>query len=689
MTDLYFYDLPNAVKIRADKIKAEEIFVRDPSSGVYVKLTPGGGGGGGSLPYYLKGNSVEIDDFTEGVGSALTSTSLILGDNAGNATLDKATIDTASRLKTMETSGVNTDFTALNGSHIVVYNPDTKVYRPAGAYLTVSHPTLATWRNQLAYNGFTLTDQSTVGRFISLGSNGGYINNSNVLRSRFDIDRGVIWDRTTFKATIADKDIFHCGYVYSSELKDLTKDYSQLRINELVFKDISGEWALGREGVSAANKMIQALQGTAWPAEDEQLPLVFDPNSGFAKHVSTLRLGTGPSTYTSMATGGVTSVSSGNVGALTHTTLGMSTDLTNSLVDAGAISNTNSSKQLTLIANGTLTLGASTLVKGRILDTAVSRSILSNLALVFTNSGGASVTFNRDDVTVTNRLKALADAVPGANSKLVMYNTSSRMFNTIDIPSASGSVPAWVGTDAAYFTYSPGVGVYQTLLNLEPKIFYTSGGTEWASQIKDSGFSSTRTSLSGSYRKINYHYDGITLSEADAGGANVKTWNVDRAALMAIKKKVKWTAPSYASWPATNPADIVSGTVTGYTNTLYRHELDAIDSTLWVDLSPWALSLPVGGANSRGICFQFKIHDSTENPDFQVSYSDSSGVVVSGQNVWVRRTSGSTSYRALFVTFTASGSTRTIDGKLKIKLVESAEPYYPEITTTTPTAITI
>jgi hypothetical protein len=44
MTDLYFYDLANDVKIRADKIKADEILVKDPESGTYIPLVPGGGG---------------------------------------------------------------------------------------------------------------------------------------------------------------------------------------------------------------------------------------------------------------------------------------------------------------------------------------------------------------------------------------------------------------------------------------------------------------------------------------------------------------------------------------------------------------------------------------------------------------------------------------------------------------------
>jgi hypothetical protein len=43
MTDLYYYDLPNKVKIRADKIKADEYWVKDPDSEEYVRLIPGGG----------------------------------------------------------------------------------------------------------------------------------------------------------------------------------------------------------------------------------------------------------------------------------------------------------------------------------------------------------------------------------------------------------------------------------------------------------------------------------------------------------------------------------------------------------------------------------------------------------------------------------------------------------------------
>jgi hypothetical protein len=56
MTDLFF-DIPNTVKARAQKIKVDELLVKDPETGDYIPIAPNPGV---EVPYYAKPAMVDF-----------------------------------------------------------------------------------------------------------------------------------------------------------------------------------------------------------------------------------------------------------------------------------------------------------------------------------------------------------------------------------------------------------------------------------------------------------------------------------------------------------------------------------------------------------------------------------------------------------------------------------------------------
>lgn len=63
MTDLYYYDLANEVKIRSQKIKADEIWLKDDVSGEYARVLPAGSGETPvEVPYWAKATKAEFEN---------------------------------------------------------------------------------------------------------------------------------------------------------------------------------------------------------------------------------------------------------------------------------------------------------------------------------------------------------------------------------------------------------------------------------------------------------------------------------------------------------------------------------------------------------------------------------------------------------------------------------------------------
>jgi hypothetical protein len=121
--------------------------------------------------------------------------------------------------------------------------------------------------------------------------------------------------------------------------------------------------------------------------------------------------------------------------------------------------------------------------------------------------------------------------------------------------------------------------------------------------------------------------------------------------------------------------------VTGYIGSIFHFPLDTIDSTLWIDLSQWAM--PIANGEQKGILLQFGLN----NPILQLSYTTPS-VGLAYYHINVRKDAGSPLVPCTLITFTNS-STINLTGWLKIKMVDGPTPLYPSVPTITPTSVPV
>lgn len=151
MTDFFYYDFPNELDCRARKVRADEYWVKDPSSSSFVPLVPGGGGGDAGLPYYLKPNSIDIDQGDAGV--ELGATSLTFGDSAGNSVLDKAKVDILTDLKTAKDKSYTMLTTGLASP--VSYKPSTGTFETNNAIFLYNPPNPVV-NNTMSVSGYAV-----------------------------------------------------------------------------------------------------------------------------------------------------------------------------------------------------------------------------------------------------------------------------------------------------------------------------------------------------------------------------------------------------------------------------------------------------------------------------------------------------------------------------------------------------
>jgi hypothetical protein len=132
MSDLFYVNQLNEVKIRGKTATFEDIYQKNHVSGAYERV--GGGGGGGVLPYYLKVNSVDIDEGT--AGTELSGTALTFGDSTGNVSINLAKAKVLDDINTMLEAAPE----AGANNVLMGYSPATKrmVRNPALAMLYTS-----------------------------------------------------------------------------------------------------------------------------------------------------------------------------------------------------------------------------------------------------------------------------------------------------------------------------------------------------------------------------------------------------------------------------------------------------------------------------------------------------------------------------------------------------------------------
>jgi hypothetical protein len=86
-----------------------------------------------------------------------------------------------------------------------------------------------------------------------------------------------------------------------------------------------------------------------------------------------------------------------------------------------------------------VTVGSCLSTDSSVVDGSKDYSKLMLGTLAFKNAT-STVTMNRDDIIATNNLKSLVSKTPDGNSKMVIYDNSSKVYNFADIPASSNTV---------------------------------------------------------------------------------------------------------------------------------------------------------------------------------------------------------------------------------------------------------
>lgn len=208
MSFLVFDDKSPTTNATFKAIKAEEYLYKDPESGTYIPLVPGGGGGG-ELPYYAKPalvdftngslrttmdqTGIDVIDNASNAAAELSASALTLGDLGGNASLAKAGIEAANNLRDA-ISGAITDTSNANQSVLIYDASSAKVSKASTFRLNESATEYSTFspltvqlKNGNNYNNLTTSGLTTyyapsnalttlTGSTIAVGSRGGDYN---------------------------------------------------------------------------------------------------------------------------------------------------------------------------------------------------------------------------------------------------------------------------------------------------------------------------------------------------------------------------------------------------------------------------------------------------------------------------------------------------------------------------------
>ncbi len=280
-----------------------------------------------------------------------------------------------------------------------------------------------------------------------------------------------------------------------------------------------------------------------------------------------------------------------------------------------------------------------------------------------------------------------AKSVPGATDQMLLWDTAAETYSYAPVPAGGGSaipyyaLPTKIALeDRSDPADTRGVYVEGNSLLVRPNIDLVSPSSGDFVKVENNrvtaGRYGTTTQLTALKRGGVEFRSGSTLERPDLTLGYDDALKVKGAPL-----KVDWKAPAYASWPATNYSSMSGMVITGYVGSIYQFPLDTIDSTLWIDLSLWAM--PIASGEQKGILLRFGL----DNPLLQLSYTTPS-VGLNYYYVNVRKDAASPLVPAIFITFTNS-STINLTGYLKIKFIEGTTPHYPTVTAITPTSVPV
>lgn len=323
---------------------------------------------------------------------------------------------------------------------------------------------------------------------------------------------------------------------------------------------------------------------------------------------------------------------------------------------------------------------------------AIDTTIYPNATL---NAGGLSLksTYNNAVITADNMSPLLklndktAKTVPGGTDQMLLWDTAAQTYSYAPVPAGGGAaLPYYVQPtklaleDRSNPADTRGVYVEGNSLLVRPNIDLVSPTNGDFVRVQNdrvtAGRYGTTTQLTALKRSGIEFRSGSTADRPDL----TVTYD-DAIKIKGAPLRVDWKAPAYASWPATNYSSMSGMVITGFVGSIYQFPLDTIDSTLWIDLSQWAMQ--IGSGEKKGILLRFGL----DNPLLQLSYTTPS-VGLDYYYVNVRANAGSTPVPAIFITFTNS-STINLTGWLKIKLVDGPTPLYPSVPTITPTTVPV
>lgn len=203
---------------------------------------------------------------------------------------------------------------------------------------------------------------------------------------------------------------------------------SSLSSTALTFGDSGGNIALTKSSVIAANQLATGTAAaTAVNMNSEQSLLTWNNLSNSVAKSNTIQLTkSGAAEYSQLAPTSI-SVQNNTTGARAYVT-------------PQVIYNNTFTKRVASLKNGTLTCGTGVNAVDSTIDTSLPYIELKADQLAFRTS---STTHNllREDVIITNNLKALTNTTPTAANKMVLYNTATGVYNHTALPSASPTLP--------------------------------------------------------------------------------------------------------------------------------------------------------------------------------------------------------------------------------------------------------
>lgn len=209
----------------------------------------------------------------------------------------------------------------------------------------------------------------------------------------------------------------------SVDVNDLTAvKGTSLTPTTLTFGDSGGNVTFTKSSADAANKLaagIAAAQNTI--IGDGRTLLVWNSLTNGIIRTNNMKLIKNSAEYSTLEPSAL---------AVVNNSLGSSCT-----ISPTKFVSTDASKNLLILGSSNVIYGQATTPSGNILDTNATYTSLTKQGLNIKEASLPTVVLARDDIVVTNNLKAVASAPTIASSRMVTFDTVAKTFNYAPIPS--------------------------------------------------------------------------------------------------------------------------------------------------------------------------------------------------------------------------------------------------------------